>query len=327
MFRAPSPPPYALRYTSDDPDEVTSWVARRDGEHSRVVHGTGPYRYEAAILAGRAVGLGWFGIGLRQTIRARFQSSCVHIPIDRTQQYAFGRRRIGIAPGKLAFIPAGTETTSQGEAGHTFALQVDDDALTEEARARCPDAALAWPQTPLALELSEPLQAGFGDAVAELVRGLEPDTPPHERTHYERRVIAALADVLTVSSVAIRPVRLAKQRIADLEAWIDANLGENITIGRLCSVAQAGERSLQLAFQAHRGMSPMRFVCERRLAAAHQRIANAGAADEITSIATGLGFTHLGRFAIAYREVYGESPSRTMQRGRTKAARAARGWR
>jgi AraC-like DNA-binding protein len=320
MLPVAPPPPYAQRARSDDVDEVTSWVAKRDGEHSRVVHETGPYGYEAAILTGKTVKLGWFRTGLRQTVRARFPWSCVHVPINRTQQYAFGRRRIGVVPGGMAFIPTGTETTSQIAAGSTFALQVDDAALADEALARCPSIELAWPQTPVALELPEPLRKRFDDAVAELVRTLGPDASPTERMRSERRVIAALADALPVSSGAVSSTRLAKRRLADLEAWIDAHLGETITIGRLSSVAQAGERSLQLAFQARRGMSPMRFVCERRLAAAHRRIANASAEDETTSIATNLGFTHLGRFSIAYREVFGESPSRTLQRGRSKAA-------
>lgn len=325
MFRAPSPPPYAFRYSSDDPDAVTSWVAGRDGEHSRVIHGTGPYHYEAAILAGPAIRPGWFRSGLPQTVRARFPWSCIHVPINRSLRYAFGRRRICVDPGQLGFIPAGAEITGQHEPGVAFAMPVDDAALTAEIQARFPDNVTARPLVPLRLELPARQQVRFDDAVADLVRALDPDAASNALAHCAPRVIAALADALAISSGIIRPARLAKRRLADVEAWIDAHLGEPITIGRLCSVAQAGERSLQLSFQAHRGMSPMRFVCERRLAAAHRRIVNAGAADEITAIATGLGFTHLGRFAMAYREVYGESPSRTLQRGRTKAARAARG--
>ena len=321
MLPVVTPPPYAQCARSDDLDEVTSWVAQRDGEHSRVAHESGPYGYEAAILAGKTVKLGWFRAGLRQTVRARFPWSCVHVPINRTHQYAFGRRRFSVAPGRLAFIPAGAETTSQFAAGSTFALQVDDAALADEAQARCPSSALAWPQTPLALELPMPVRKRFDDAVAELVGVLGPDSSATEQMQSERRVIAAMVDALTISPGVVTSTRLSKQRLADLEAWIDAHLGEAITIGRLSSVAQAGERSLQMAFQAHRGMSTMRFVCERRLAAAHRRIANAGAADAITSIATSLGFTHLGRFSIAYREVFGESPSRTLERGRVKAAR------
>jgi AraC-like DNA-binding protein len=63
-------------------------------------------------------------------------------------------------------------------------------------------------------------------------------------------------------------------------------------------------------------MSPMRFVTERRLAAAQARLATAGAARDVTEVAAELGFSHLGRFAIAYREVFGESPSQTLRRRR-----------
>jgi transcriptional regulator GlxA family with amidase domain len=81
-------------------------------------------------------------------------------------------------------------------------------------------------------------------------------------------------------------------------------------------VAGVGERALAKIFESRRGMSPMRYVTERRLAAAHSRLLRASAADEVTEIATDLGFTHLGRFAIAYREVFGESPSQTLRQGR-----------
>jgi AraC-like DNA-binding protein len=66
----------------------------------------------------------------------------------------------------------------------------------------------------------------------------------------------------------------------------------------------------------------MRFVCERRLAAAHRRISNAESGDSITAIATSLGFTHLGRFSLAFRETFGESPSQTWLRRQGNAARS-----
>jgi AraC-like DNA-binding protein len=36
--------------------------------------------------------------------------------------------------------------------------------------------------------------------------------------------------------------------------------------------------------------------------------------DKVTAIAAKLGFTELGRFAVRYRELFGESPSETLHR-------------
>ena len=81
-------------------------------------------------------------------------------------------------------------------------------------------------------------------------------------------------------------------------------------------VACTSERSLQLAFAARRGMSPMQFVLARRLAAAHRRLSRGEEQDNVTSVATDLGFMHFGRFSIAYRETFGETPLRTLMRKR-----------
>jgi AraC-like DNA-binding protein len=314
MSAVPTPPNYAQRMASDDPDEVSSWAARLDGYHSRVVHGTGPYGFEAAVLEGQHVWLGWGRTRLRQTLRACAQRPMLHIPIDVPQQYSFGRQRIVVAPGAMVFISTGTETARHSDAGSMFAMDLDDAALTIEVQRRRPGAARPWPQFPLVLEPRDPLRRAVGDAIAELARTFDPGATLIQRTHCETRVIATLADALTSQSEGSVVGRLAAQRVADLETWIEGHLSDVVTIGRLCEVAEASERLLQLAFQARRGMSPMRFVCERRLAAAHRRISSALPGDSITAIATSLGFTHLGRFSRSFRENFGESPSQTWSR-------------
>jgi AraC-like DNA-binding protein len=316
MFAVVPPPHYAQRVVSDDPDEVSTWAARRDGHHSRVVQGTGPYGFEAAVLEGQRVLLGWGRTGLRQTLRARTERPMLHIPIEGPQHYSFGRQRIVVAPGAMVFVAPGTETSRHSDPGSLLAMDLDGAALATEVRARLAGSAQPWPQFPQAFEPRGPLRHAFGHAIAELVRALDPGRPSTPRAHCESRVIATLADTLLCRSENRANGRLAAQRVADLEAWIDEHLADAITMGRLCEVAQVSERSLQLSFQARRGMSPMRFVYERRLAAAQRRISHAEPGDDITGIASSLGFTHLGRFSLAYREAFGEPPSRTILRSR-----------
>jgi AraC-like DNA-binding protein len=247
----------------------------------------------------------------------------VQIPINGAQQYAFGRRRISVAPGAAVFCSPGTEVSRHGSAGMVFAMDVDGAALAAEVCGRRPGTAPAWPRFPQALELSAPSWHALTDSIAALVQAFGPAATSAQRSHCERGVIAALADMLMIPSMTDRAGQPAVQRLSDLEDWIDAHLGEAITVGRLCEVAGIGERSLQLAFSARRGMSPMRFVCERRLAIAHRCIAQAEARGQVTGIATSLGFTHLGRFAAAYREAFGETPSQTWLRSRRSSARRA----
>ena len=320
MFAVVPPPHYAQRVVSDDPDEVSSWAARHDGYHSRVVQGAGPYGFVAAVLKGQRVLLGWGRTGLRQTLRARTQRPMLHIPIDGPQYYSIGRRRIVVAPGAMAFVGPGTETSRHSDAGSLLAMDLDGATLATEVQARFPGSAQPWPQFPQAFEPRVPLRHAFGHAIAEPVRALDPEGPSTRRAHCESHVIATLADALLSRSESRATGRLAPQRVADLEAWIDEHLADAITMGRLCEVAQVSERSLQLAFRARRGMSPMRFVCERRLAAAQRRIAHAKPDDDITGIAASLGFTHLGRFSRSYSEVFGELPSRTIRRSRGAGA-------
>lgn len=313
------PPPHARRVCSDDPDEVTSWVRQRDGDHSRVVHGSGPYGFRVAFLEGRRVNLAWARARLGQTLRARFNRPHLHVPLEAPQQYSFGRSEMSVPVGTPVFLGTGTDVSRRAAPGLVFAVDLDDAALADEVCRRRPGADCGLARFPQALTLSPAQQRALSDAVAGLVQSLAPHVPAAGRDHAEARLIGMLAGALPEPAPrATGRGRLSAQRLANLEYWIEEHIGDPISIGTLCSVAGVGERALQLAFQARRGMSPMRFVAERRLAAVHRRLTCADPGADITSVAIDLGFTHLGRFAVAYRETFGELPSQTLSRSRQR---------
>jgi AraC family ethanolamine operon transcriptional activator len=88
-----------------------------------------------------------------------------------------------------------------------------------------------------------------------------------------------------------------------------------VRIADLCRAAGVSERTLRNAFHAVHGLSPKQYLRRERLEAARRRLEVArGAPGIVTAVATECGFFELGRFAVAYRELFGERPSDTARR-------------
>ncbi|WP_433384474.1 AraC family transcriptional regulator [Actinoplanes sp. CA-142083] len=85
------------------------------------------------------------------------------------------------------------------------------------------------------------------------------------------------------------------------------------TLATLADIAGVSGRTLQAAFQRHVGSTPMAYLRQVRLARAHDdlRTADPGRTT-VAEIAYRWGFSHLGRFAGAYRARYGTPPSWTL---------------
>jgi AraC-like DNA-binding protein len=313
----PAPPPWAGWFRSDDLDEVREWVARADVEHSRVAHRSGPLGFEMARLRGATVEVGWSRVGLEKTIRGAGTSVLLHLQTMPGSTYRFGRREHLSNAATAMLVPPGLEFTRRSPPGQALALAVDPQRLGEEVEARA--SADGGAQSLLRggpLGFDALADAGIVPALNALVQAHAPGGDRGALPHIEARLVAGLADALLRQDAVVRVKPVTGARLGDVEDWIEAHLQQPITVGRLCAVAGVGERALCKLFEARRGMSPMRFVTERRLAAAHARLMTAGAAGAVTEVASELGFTHLGRFAIAYREMFGESPSETLRRRR-----------
>jgi AraC-like DNA-binding protein len=309
------PPAGAELFCSDDVDEVRAYVRRFDGEHSRVAHGHGALGYRRWQLRGEAASLGWATTGVAQTLRAALSLPCVHVAFGPGHSYRIGRQRYTPQRGDALLIPAHWELT-RTQAGATLAIAFDPAALAAEVEARRGGAARSTAASRVIAEhaLTAPLAA----AGRELLLAAEGGDAARGR-HTQAHFLALAAQAIGAAAPpAAAPTGVARERVAALRDWIEAHLTDPITLGRLCVQAGLGARSLQSAFVAHCGVPPMRYVADRRLAWVQRRLSAAPLAPEVTAVAIEAGFTHLGRFAVAYREAFGELPSRTLQRARAR---------
>ena len=96
---------------------------------------------------------------------------------------------------------------------------------------------------------------------------------------------------------------------------IDEHAHEPLTVEDIAEAVGASVRALQSGFRRHMGSSPMTYLRDVRLELVHQALRDADPSKglSVTDIALAHGFTHLGRFAQAYRERFGVAPSDTLR--------------
>ncbi len=93
---------------------------------------------------------------------------------------------------------------------------------------------------------------------------------------------------------------------------------EPISVEQVAYQVGVSVRQLQYLFARRFGQTPSRFLHNVRLAHAHELITSAsglppGLRPTVTGIASAAGFTHLSRFAAAYRDRYGRSPASALR--------------
>ena len=96
------------------------------------------------------------------------------------------------------------------------------------------------------------------------------------------------------------------------------DLDRPANIAMLAATLRVSQSTLEKAFISATGLPPKKYLLHRQLNRARQALlaAEPFGPDSVTSIALGLGFSELGRFAVRYRQFFGESPSQTLHRRR-----------
>jgi AraC-like DNA-binding protein len=140
---------------------------------------------------------------------------------------------------------------------------------------------------------------------------------PEAARGLEQLLIHALVECLTIGEASEdrRALRHHATVMRRFRTAVEENPDRTLYLSELCAAVGASDRTLRACCQEFLGMSPMRYLWLRRMHLARRalRVADAGAAT-VTEIATNYGFWELGRFSVAYRSLFGESPSASLQR-------------
>jgi len=142
-------------------------------------------------------------------------------------------------------------------------------------------------------------------ALPEVVRAIE-----QQLVHV---LVRCLADgvVSTTNSGNLRH----KAIIGRFEEFLEAHPNRPLYLIDVCAAVGAAERTLRAACEEHLGMGPIRYLTLRRMYLAHRALMRQmPRTATVTQIATDNGFYELGRFSVAYRQLFGETPSDSLRR-------------
>jgi AraC-like DNA-binding protein len=138
----------------------------------------------------------------------------------------------------------------------------------------------------------------------EVVRALE-----SEVVHVMVRCLAESADV-----EATRGGRRHDAIMGRFEEFLEAHPGRPLYLTEICAGIGVAERTLRAACEEHLGMGPIRYLTLRRMHLVRRALQGSDAnRTSVTRIVTDHGFWELGRFSVAYRTLFGESPSETLR--------------
>ncbi|HUN44592.1 MAG TPA: helix-turn-helix domain-containing protein [Acetobacteraceae bacterium] len=103
-------------------------------------------------------------------------------------------------------------------------------------------------------------------------------------------------------------MRRFEQAIADAE-------GQPLYLTEICAKIGVQERTLRNHCYEYLGISPHRYLWLRRMDRVRKALSLAEPmGTTVTSVANDYGFWELGRFSVAYRKLFGETPSTTLRK-------------
>jgi AraC-like DNA-binding protein len=135
-----------------------------------------------------------------------------------------------------------------------------------------------------------------------------PPTPPASSSLAEELMLSSRLDALALRRGEPEPARggLPPATLNRLRGFIDANLGANIDLGSLATNAELSLFHFARAFKQSEGVTPHRYILERRVAKARELLT--GSREPLAQIALATGFADQSHFARRFREVVGLSP-------------------
>lgn len=321
-------------FRTGDPAEAQHLVGQSFCQHTLRCMGS-HRRLDAAQhrADGRALSISYLRYGAPVSIEPgrleRFY--LVQFPLAGSAEVETGRRRLALDAGHGAVLNPEFEGVLRWDADcEMLILRIDRAALTQAAEALVGHSLPGAVVFDATVDRGRPAVAGWIGLLRACVAAAESGPASWSaansgQSRIEEQLLMRLlaCQPSVVSHFLSRTAGQASTtgQIRRARGFIHENLAEPLTLAQIARAAGCGIRSLQVAFRQAFGCSPMQYLHRERLNMAHYLLQTAQDGCIVSQIAYDAGFSHPGRFSTAYRSAFGQSPSRTLETGRSTRSR------
>ncbi|MCO7636622.1 helix-turn-helix domain-containing protein [Pseudomonas sp. S 311-6] len=142
---------------------------------------------------------------------------------------------------------------------------------------------------------------------------VSPAASPAVRREWRDTLLQHLLDLFDINDDLSPLSPTARKRLVDRACeYVLSRPDSPPSILELCSHVGASRRKLQYCFQDVLGTNPVSYLRAIRLNAVRRELAESEQDVSVQHVATQWGFWHLSRFALDYRQLFGEKPSDTL---------------
>ncbi|HRL20839.1 MAG TPA: AraC family transcriptional regulator [Alcaligenes sp.] len=309
----------APRFQSHCPDQTRSETAGVLTEHRLTWNGG---QVDASLRYAKSHSFSFvllkYGAAVQVSPGALEDFLLFQVPIQGHSCIRVGRERVRADPNTASVISPSLPLELDWEQGcEQFLIKIPRVRLEEVARTQLGltlDKPIEFAAT---LALDSPQGRAWQHQVGSLLAyGSE---PPPELDSWLRQV----EDNLLLHLFHTQPGNYSRQlhlggapagsrRVQRAEDFMRAHLDQALTLDDIAQAACVSVRSLTQAFRSERGQSPMQFLKQLRLEAAHAALQHAAPDALVGDLALRVGFNHLGRFCADYKMRFGCTPSQTL---------------
>ncbi|VBA52349.1 helix-turn-helix transcriptional regulator [Mycobacterium attenuatum] len=241
----------------------------------------------------------------------------------RIEENFIGEPQHVFGPGELALIGPPELPHSGRIRQARYQLTGFDPALLDRVAASAPDGA----DEPVRLTGHRPVTAAAGNRLSAFVDYLRDHVLADPGACSSPLVIETAAAHLAVAALNAFPrTALLDPTATDRRdsaqpvllrraiAFIEENAHKDVALTDIAAHVYVTPRALQYMFRQRLDCTPMQYLRRVRLERAHRELMSSSPATAtVKQVANRWGFTHIGRFAIYYRQAYGRPPHASLR--------------